>query len=400
MQRDLEDLIESVLDGEDLSQQVEELVRLKLKEVLEKLMQAERMALLEEDDGNKGNGFYQRSWQTRFGTIGDLQVPRDRQGAFRTRVFEPYQRREGWLEEMVIRLYTNGVSTREVAKLLEKLYGQHYSAATISRITEISEEAIEGWLNRPLKRRYAVLYLDALVVKLRRDSVANEAIYLVCGVDEEGYREILGFYVGGGESAHVWRDIVEDLKRRGVHQVLLVVCDDLAGLRDQMKQAFPKADVQPCVLHKVRNVLNKVRQKDRWEIARDLRKIYKSPDRESARLHLEGFSTRWKKLYPRIVRDWEECLDELLTFMGYPEELWSVIYTTNWIERVIKEIRKRLRPMNSLPTERAAEKILYLKAVEINDRWNERKLRGFGMAYEQLQRMFTERYPNAQTQLS
>jgi len=400
MQRDLHDLIESVLDGEELSQQVEDLVKLKLKEVLEKLMQAERMALLEEDDGNKGNGYYQRSWQTRFGTIGDLNVPRDRQGAFRTRVFEPYQRREGWLEEMVIQLYANGVSTREVAKLLKKLYGQHYSAATISRITEIAEEEIEGWLNRPLKRRYAVLYLDALVVKLRRDSVANEAIYVVCGVDEEGYREFLGFYVGGRESAHVWREITEDLKRRGVDEVLLVVCDDLAGLRDQVKQAYPQADVQPCVLHKVRNALNKVRQKDRWEIARDLRKIYKSPDRESAKLNLERFSSRWKKLYPRIVKDWEESLDELLTFMGYPEELWSVIYTTNWIERVIKEIRKRLKPMNSLPTEKAAEKILYLKAIDLNDRWNERKLRGFGMACETLQRMFKERYPHDQTQLS
>lgn len=398
--RDVEDLVEKVLDGEDVSQQVEGLLKTKLKEALETLMEAERTAFLDEEAQaeNKGNGHYRRRWETRYGAIDDLEVPRDRHGAFQTQTFAPYQRREDWLEELVIELYTRGVSTREVAGLLEHLYGSAYSPATVSRITEIAAEEIDAWRNRPLKRRYAVLYLDGMVIKLRRETVANEAVYLVCGVDEEGHRELLGFYLGGAESASVWREMLEDLKARGVEEVLLAVCDDLTGLRKQITEAFPRADVQPCVKHKVSRTLDKARRSDRDELATDLRKIYKAPDREVAWTYFERFRERWQERYPKLVRAWEADLDELLTFMTYPEPIWSVVYTTNWMERVIKELRKRVRPKGSFPTEDAAEKIIYLNAIELNDRWEQRSLRGFKAAREQLQRMFAERYPQPQTQ--
>lgn len=392
-----DEFINNVLDGADLSQQVEEMIKQKLQDSFESLMEAERTAFLEQDptETNKGNGYYQRDWESRYGPVEGMKVPRDREGDFQTRLFEPYQRRDGWLEQLVMRMFAQGISTRDIAETLEKLYGRSYSAPTVSRITEIATEEIEEWQNRPLKKRYSVLYIDATVMKVRRDRVDDEALYTLAGVNEEGYRELLGFYLGGSESANVWRELLEDLKQRGLEEVLLVVSDDLPGLADQIRQAFPKADHQPCVVHKVRTTLNKVRQKHQEAIARDMKRIYKVPDREVARKYFRQFKEQWEDIYPELVESWEKDLDRLLTFLDYPESIQSVIYTTNWIERTQKKIKKRTDRMGSLPSPEAARKIVYIKAQEINEQWCKRRLRGFKKARSELKEMFEERYPDS-----
>lgn len=383
------------ISNNDWTNQLESVIRQFVKEKLELIMREEIKSFLQieqTDSSNMRNGYYQRNLDTQYGRIEGLKVPRDRIGEFQTQLFVPYQRRTGWLEEAIIRMYQSGMSTREIGKFIERILGNAYSPATISNITNVVKEDIEKWHRRPLHSRFSVLYLDGLYVKLRRDTVEKEVIYVVLGVNEEGYREILDFFIGGQESAHIWQEILENLYQRGLKEVLLGVFDGLPGLEEAFKAVYPNADVQRCVVHKVRNTLNRVRKKDQFEVAEDLKLVYRSPNKRLALKMFEEFKSKWSKRYPREIQSWENELNALLTFMDYPNSIRSVIYTTNVIERTIKEIRKRLKPMNSLSSLEAAEKVIYLIIQGFNEKWKERKLKGFSEAHEKLQQMFEERY--------
>ncbi|WP_269411750.1 IS256 family transposase [Lentibacillus daqui] len=379
----------------DFINQLDNLVRDFVKEQLETIMEEERKQFFEVEHPELKqvkNGYYKRSLDTKHGHIDDLAVPRDRHGDFQTELFDPYQRRDQWVGETVTRMYQKGVSTREIGEMIEHMLGSSYSATTVSNITEATVENIEAWQQRPLNKRYSVLYLDGTYLKLRRDDVANEVVYLVIGVNENGYREILGFYVGGQESSLGWKEILIDLYERGAEEVLLGVFDGLPGLETAMKEVYPKADVQRCVVHKIRNALNAVRKKDQTAIAEDLKPIYQASTKEEARKQFNAFKQVWQSKHPKVVKSWEEDLEVLLTFLDYPSSIQRVIYTSNIIERTMKEIKKRTKTMNSLPSERATEKVVYLQVTDYNQRWGERKLRGFASAYQQLQDMFEKRY--------
>ncbi|SHM85220.1 IS256 family transposase [Halanaerobium congolense] len=371
-----------------------------IKNFIEKMLKGELTEFLNYDkyesagknSGNSRNGNYSRNFQTKYGVIEKLEVPRDRNNDFQTALFEPYKRRDDWLEQTVIQMYARGLSTRDIADLIEKMYGQKYSATSVSNLTDIAVKEIEQWKNRPLEKRYSVLFIDALSIKIRREHVGNESAYIIIGINEEGYREILDFYIGVTESAALWQEVLMNLKSRGVEQVLLGVMDGLPGLTDSFLKVYPKADVQRCVVHKVRNTLHKVKKKHTDEIVTDLKKIYKAPSREYAEQALNDFSSKWDKLYPHLAQSWFEDKDELFAFYKYPDSIQKSIYTTNWIERANKEIRKRLKTMNSLPNEKAAEKILYLKIIDYNSKWSERRLKGFLAARDKLIQLFEERY--------
>ncbi|PTW00875.1 transposase-like protein [Halanaerobium saccharolyticum] len=371
-----------------------------IKNFIEKMLKGELTEFLNYDkyesagknSGNSRNGNYSRNFQTKYGVIEKLEVPRDRNNDFQTALFEPYKRRDDWLEQTVIQMYARGLSTRDIANLIEQMYGQKYSATSVSNLTDIAVKEIEQWKNRPLEKRYSVLFIDALSIKIRREHVGNESAYIIIGINEEGYREILDFYIGVTESATLWEEVLMNLKSRGVEQVLLGVMDGLPGLTDAFLKVYPKADVQRCVVHKVRNTLHKVKKKHTDEIVTDLKKIYKAPSREYAEQALNDFSSKWDKLYPHLAQSWFEDKDELFAFYKYPDSIQKSIYTTNWIERANKEIRKRLKTMNSLPNEKAAEKILYLKIIDYNSKWSERRLKGFLATRDKLIQLFEERY--------
>ncbi|WP_062495005.1 IS256 family transposase [Paenibacillus sp. 32O-W] len=349
----------------------EKLVTQFIKENLESIMKAEIKSFMEneQEKPNSRNGYYQRSLQTKFGTIEDLRVPRDRNSEFQTHVFEPYQRRDGWLEEAVIQMYKAGMGTRDVARFIESMFGSHYSPTTVSNITATVLEDIQQWQSRPLQKRYAVLYLDGLYVKLRRSRVSGEVVYFAMGIDEDGHRQILGFYVGGQESANGWRDVLKDLYKRGAQEVLLGVFDGLPGLDDAFREVYPKADVQHCIVHKVRSTFPKIRVQDKTEFLDDLKTVYHALDYT------------------------------LLTFYKYPPQIKNAIYTSNPIERMNKEFRKRLKPMNSLTNIDAVEKIIYLDIMDYNERYTNRVTTGFGQpgVKEKLVQMFEERYPTTAT---
>ncbi|WP_409345074.1 IS256 family transposase [Paenibacillus sp. MBLB4367] len=381
-----------------LSDLFENLVTQFVQENLERIMKAEMNSFMDDDERaqhNSRNGYYKRSLHTKFGHIQDLQVPRDRNGDFQTQVFQPYQRRDGWLEEAVIQMYKSGMGTRDVARFIESMFGSHYSPTTVSNITATVLEDIHAWQSRPLKRRYSVIYLDGLYVKLKRSTVSGEAIYFAMGIDEDGHRQILGFYVGGQESANGWRDVLKDLYKRGAQEVLLGVFDGLPGLDDAFRETYPKADVQHCIVHKVRSTFPKIRVQDKVEFIDDLKTIYHALDHDLAMAAFDTVKAKWGKKYPREMKSWEDQLPTLLTFYKYPALIKEAIYTSNPIERMNKEFRKRLKPMNSLTNIDAAEKIIYLDTIEYNERFENRVIRGFGdpAVKKKLTEIFEERYP-------
>jgi putative transposase len=381
-----------------LSDLFENLVTKFVQENLENIMKAEIRSFMDDGDQaqhNSRNGYYKRSLHTKFGHIEDLQVPRDRNGDFQTQMFQPYQRRDGWLEEAVIQMYKSGMGTRDVARFIESMFGSHYSPTTVSNITATVLEDIHVWQSRPLNKRYSVIYLDGLYVKLKRSTVSGEAIYFAMGIDEDGHRQILGFYVGGKESANGWRDVLKDLYKRGAQEVLLGVFDGLPGLDDAFRETYPKADVQHCIVHKVRSTFPKIRVQDKADFIDDLKTIYNALDHDLAMAAFDTMKAKWGKKYPKEIQSWEDQLPTLLTFYKYPALLKEAIYTSNPIERMNKEFRKRLKPMNSLTNIDAAEKVIYLDTLDYNERFGNRVIRGFGdsKVKEKLTQMFEERYP-------
>lgn len=383
----------------NLSSLLESTMKEVLKEKVEFILQEEIKEVLKNEpvgENNSRNGYYPRTLDTVYGRVENLDVPRDRNGEFQTELFEPYKRRMVAVDELVIQLYRHGVGVRQVGKIMKSLLGDSYSQGTISNVTDTVLEDIREWQNRPLKKRYCALYLDALFVKVRRDTVGKEAVYIVLGITPEGHREVLGFYVGGRESSNGWSEILNNLRERGVEEVLLGVFDGLPGLEDAFLRSFPKADVQRCVVHKVRNTLNNARKKHQTELAQDLKTIYKADSFEEAQAALLELKEKWKKTYKRELDSWENDLPVLLTFFKYPKDVQQYLYTTNLIERLNREVRKRLKTMDSLPNIEAAEKIIYLNVTDYNDRWARRKLGGFGLAKEEITDMFDERYGKEQ----
>lgn len=383
------------IDYEAFIKQLEPMLKEMIKDQAEVLMREEMKNFFEVEHPelkNSKNGSYERILDTRYGRIDDLSVPRDRNGAFRTQLFDPYQRREKWLGETIIEMYSKGTSTREIGRFIERILGNSYSAATISNITEVVIEEMEKWHQRPLEKRYSVLYLDGTYVKLRRGDVESEVVYVVVGITETGIKEIISFRVGGKESSNGWREVLLDLYNRGIEEVLLGVFDGLPGLEEAMKEIYPKADVQRCVVHKIRNTLHSVRSTDKKELTKDLKDVYKSDTKEEAHEHFHSFKQKWGKKYPKVIKSWEEDLGVLLTFMGYPRLIRRMIYTTNTIERTIKEVKKRTHKMNSLPSERALEKIVYLVARDFNEKWSQRGITEFVSVSGELDEMFEEKY--------
>ncbi|TLS48213.1 IS256 family transposase [Paenibacillus antri] len=381
-----------------LSNLFENLVTQFLKDNLESIMRAEIKHFMEdspEGHHNSRNGYYRRSLHTKYGNIEEMAVPRDRNGEFHTQIFEPYQRRDDWLEQAVIHMYKSGMGTRDVARFIESMFGTHYSPSTVSNITATVLEDIQTWQQRPLQKRYSVIYLDGLYVKLKRSTVSGEVIYFAMGIDEEGHRQILGFYVGGQESSNGWRDVLKDLYRRGAQEVLLGVFDGLPGLDDAFRETYPKADVQHCIVHKVRSTFPKIRVQHKTDFLDDLKTIYNALDHDLAIAAFDTLKAKWSKLYPKEIASWEGQLPTLLAFFKYPAMIKDAIYTSNPIERMNKEIRKRLKPMNSLTNMDAAEKIVYLDAIDYNERFSNRVIRGFGdpAVKQKLATMFDERYP-------
>ena len=376
---------------EELDKKISEIVRSTVKEFMESLMKGEIQAFLEERGGQR-NGYYERDLGSRYGKINDLRVPRDRNNEFQTALFDRYQRNVG-IDDLVVSMYSKGISTRKMAEILEELFHNRYSKSTISRITDITVPEISKWTSRPLERRYIAIFMDAMFFSLRRETVQKECVIFAMGIKESGNYEILGFYMNPVENHIAYRNVLMDIHGRGVEEPLLFIADGLPGIEEEIKQLYPRADFQLCTIHASRNFESHVRVQDRNEIDSDLKGIFLSRSREEALNQFTEFKDKWSSRYPRPLYNMEKNLSILLKYCDYPESIRRSIHSTNLIERMNKEIRRRIKIIDSLPSEESAMKIIYLRVAEINEKWSLRNIRGFYKCMDEIREMFQERYP-------
>ena len=376
---------------EEIDKRIVEVARSAVKEYLESLMNTERDVFIDENGGLR-NGFYERKVKTRFGEIDDLTVPRDRDGKFRSAALEPYSRSIG-LDELIISLYSKGISTRKASEILETIFQNRYSRSSISRITDATLEEVKRFQSRPLESRYIAIFLDALFFFLRRDTVEKEPILFAMGIKETGEYEILGFYLASKESHNSYVTVIQDLYDRGVREPLLFVADGLPKLDEEIRKVFPRADFQLCTIHASRNFESEVREMDKLIVDRQLKRAFLSETKEDALMKLEQFKSQWNKKYPRQVYNLERKVNYLFTYFSYPQAIRRSIHSNNIIERMNKEVRRRIKVIDSLPTEDSALKIVYLRVAELNEKWSHRVLNGYFKCHDELKEMFSTRYP-------
>jgi putative transposase len=280
---------------------------------------------------NSRNGARSKTVLTEVGEV-EVDVPRDRDGSFEPQIVKKRQRRLSGVDELVISLAAKGLTTGEIAAHFADVYGAEVSRDTISRITDRVLEEMAAWQNRPLDSVYPVVFIDAIVVKIRDGQVANRPVYTVVGVTVEGTRDVLGLWVGdGGEGPKYWHQVLSEIKNRGVNDVLILVCDGLRGLPESVSDVWPLAIVQTCVLHLVRNTFRYASKAHWYELARDLRLVYTAATEQAARERFDEFAGKWGERYPAIVRLWENAWAEFVPFLAYNPEIRKVIYSTDEI---------------------------------------------------------------------
>lgn len=342
------------------------------------------------NSGNSRNGHYTRKMRTSGGDA-EIKVPRDRNGEFQSALL---QKNSNEIEQKITAMYAKGMSTRDIQELLTDLYGIDVSPETISAITDKVWPLVEGWQNRPLAPVYAMLYLDAIHIKLKRDGrIDNVAVYNVLGIDLDGHREILGHWVGdGGEGANFWLSVVTDLQNRGVQDVFLAAIDGLTGFKDSIQAVFPQAKVQRCVIHQIRNSLKYVVWKDRKAFVADLKTVYQAATQEEALSNLSRLEQTWSGKYGAAVRSWQNNWDDLATFFEFPKEIRRLIYTTNTVEGYHRQLRKVIKNKGSFPTEQAVRKLLYLATMDITKKWTA-PIQNWPLILNQLAIRFEDRFP-------
>jgi putative transposase len=318
--------------------------------------------------GNSRNGTTPKTVLTEVGAV-DLAVPRDRNGSFEPQIVRKGQTRLDGFNDRIIALYARGMTTRDIRAHLREMYDVDVSADLISRVTDAVVDELAEWQSRPLDAVYPVIFIDALMVKIRDGVVASRPVYLAIGIDCEGGKQVLGLWVGPstGESAKFWMSVLAELKSRGVADVCIVCCDGLTGLPDAIGVVWPQAVVQLCVVHLIRASLRYASRKYWVPLARDLRLIYTAPDEAAAAAALEALEAAWGDRYPAIIRVWRAHWEQFTPFLAFPPEVRRVIYTTNLIESMNARLRKVTRNRGQFPTEQAALKVLYLAVRNLAD---------------------------------
>jgi putative transposase len=342
--------------------------------------------------GNSRNGTTGKTLKGKSGEI-QIDVPRDRNGTFEPQIVKKHQTRFDGFDDKILSMYARGMTTRDIQAHLQEIYGVEVSATLISNVTDGVVEEVKAWQNRPLDAIYPILYLDALHVKIRdAGHVQNRAIYVALGVQLEGQKEVLGLWAGQAEGAKFWLQVVTELKNRGVQDIFIACVDGLKGLPQAIETVFPKAQVQLCIVHLVRNSLNYVSWKERKTVAADLKPIYRAATSEDAWQQLEAFSEKWDGRYPSISQIWRRNWDQVSPFFAYPAEIRKVIYTTNAVESLNMSLRKVIKTRGSFPTEEAALKLLFLGLERASKKWT-RPVQDWKAALNRFAILYEDRLP-------
>jgi transposase-like protein len=321
---------------------------------------------------NRRNGHSKKSVRSEYGEI-DLEVPRDRDGEFEPEVVKKRQKSVTGIEDQIVALYAKGVTTREIQDYLKQLYGLEISPTLVSTVTGKILPMVKEWQNRPLQAVYAVVFLDAVHFKVRQDGmIQKKAAYMAVGIDLEGQKDVLGMWVGETESSKFWLYVLNELRSRGVQDILIVSVDNLTGFSEAIGAAFPDTEIQKCIVHQVRNSIRYVSYKDLKKVTSDLKPIYQAASEKAGFEELQVFRAKWDKQYPLIGRSWEKNWPEISTFFKYSPEIRKLIYTTNTIESYHRQLRKVTKGKSIFPNDDALLKALYLATQDVMRKWNGR----------------------------
>lgn len=368
-----------------------------LKIELTEFLGYEKSSTLGYNTGNSRNGFYERDLDTSYGKL-HIRVPRDRNGRFEQKLIPDYARRTDDLETTIITLYRKGITTREIADLIEKIYGHHYSPATMSNISKTVADQVKTFHSRSLSEKYVVIFMDATYLNIRRDSVAKEPLHVLIGITPDGTREVLDYALYPTESAENYEEMMASIKGRGVKQVLMFASDGLQGMHDAVKRQFPNADHQQCWVHISRTVARNIRNKDRKEILGDLKSVYRADSEADAKEALQAFLEKHGKQYPKLKGIFNRASESLFKFYRFPEAIRKGIYTTNIIERSNKGLKHKSKIKEQFPNEDALERFVCCYYSDLNRSYAERMQRGFQQASAEILTMFDKQQSEEATE--
>ena len=344
------------------------------------------------DSDDYRNGYKSKRVNSSYGSM-DIDVPQDRKSTFEPQVVKKRQKDISDIDQKIISMYAKGMTTRQISETIEDIYGFETSEGFISDVTDKILPQIEDWQNRPLDEVYPILYIDAIHYSVRDNGVIRKlAAYVILGINTEGKKEVLSITVGDNESSKYWLSVLNELKNRGVKDILIICADGLSGIKEAIAAAFPKTEYQRCIVHQVRNTLKYVPDKDRKAFAADLKTIYHASDEEKARLALDRVTEKWTTKYPNSMKRWYDNWDAITPIFKFSPDVRKVISTTNAIESLNSTYRKLNRQRSVFPSDTALLKALYLATFEATKRWT-MSIRNWGQVYGELSIMYDGRLP-------
>ena len=380
------------------AQDVQEMLKDLLGDTLQGMLEAEMDQKLgyskydyqNKDTDDSRNGYSKKTVVSSMGEI-DLDIPRDRKGEFEPQIVKKNQTDISNIEDQVLSMYAKGMTTRDISTHLHDVYGVDASAEMISHMTDRILPIAKEWQNRPLEKKYAVVFMDAIHFHVREDNITvKKAVYVAIGIRLSGIKEVLGMWIGGNESAKYWLGVLNEIKNRGVEDIMIVSVDGLTGFVDAIGAVFPKAEVQRCIVHQVRYTTKFVNYKDLKPFVKDLKSIYQAPSEETALEALDSLEETWGKKYPASVASWRNNWPQISTFFKYPAEIRKIIYTTNAIENFNRGLRKVTKAKAVFPTDDALFKSIYLAMVDITKKWTGTSW-NWGQTLDQLMIYFGDR---------
>lgn len=343
---------------------------------------------------NRRNGHSKKTVVSEYGDT-ELLIPRDREGEHEPLLVKKHQKNLTGIEEQIIALYSKGMTVRDVQDHLNQLYGITVSPTLISNVTNKLMPLIKEWQSRPLEKTYAVVFLDAIHYKVRQEgAIVNKASYMVIGIDLDGRKDVLGMWIGENETSKFWLVVLNELRNRGVQDILICCVDNLKGFNEAIGACFPEAEIQKCIVHQIRNSIRYVSYKDVKKVLADLKPVYTAASEPLALESLENFETIWGNKYPLIVNSWRTNWPELSTFFKYPPELRKIIYTTNMIESYHRQLRKVTKGKSIFPNDESLQKMLYLATMDVLRKWTGR-VQNWGQILLQLSVFFPDKVKSA-----
>ena len=383
-----------IKDTNDIKDMLKDLMSGTIQTMLEAEIENElgyaKNSVSEKNTSNSRNGYSKKTVRSEYGNI-NLDIPRDRNAEFEPQIIPKYQREITGIEGQILSLYAKGMSSRDIEEHLNNLYGIDVSPSMISKITDKIIPEIREWQSRQLEDVYPVVFMDAIHYSVRKEGiVVKKAVYLAIGIDREGRKEVMGFWIGENESSKYWLNILNELKNRGVQDILIMSVDNLKGFSEAISSVFSRTEIQKCIVHQIRNSIRHISYKDVREFSADLKEMYNAPTLEQAENRLDALEEKWGKKYMAVINSWRSNWNELTTYFKYDTKIRKLIYTTNPIESLNRQLRKYTKTKSLYPTDEALMKSVYLSLKEATKKWTGR-ISGWGEIYSQLSIYFEGR---------